>query len=127
MLTKTSSKESHVGRREPGGRIWKSSKNGVGVHGVGLEQLHELVGDTRRAEVHPHQEPVVKEGHVVAKEPIRPLRVAAQRLHDQQVVQLVPLLRAMHLAELGGAPPAEGFVKMEHRHVRKVRNAGDDL
>ena len=64
---------------------------------------------------------------MVAEEAITPQRVASERFHYEQMVQLIPLLGVVHLAQLGHAPPAKGLVQVQHRHVRKVRYARDDL
>mmetsp|Transcript_956 Transcript_956/g.1844 ORF Transcript_956/g.1844 Transcript_956/m.1844 type:complete len:222 (-) Transcript_956:663-1328(-) len=102
-------------RLEP--RAVHSDEGAVCVHGVRLEQLHELVGDARRAEVDRQEAPVVHDGGVVREEAVGPGEVAAERLEDEQVVQLVPLLRVVHLAKLGRAPPAEALIQVEHRRV----------
>mmetsp|Transcript_3482 Transcript_3482/g.13468 ORF Transcript_3482/g.13468 Transcript_3482/m.13468 type:complete len:419 (-) Transcript_3482:371-1627(-) len=102
-----------------------SDEGAVRVDCVGFEELHELIREARREKVDPDQEPVIRHGDVVAEESVGPPRVAAEGLHDQQVVELVVLFGAVHLAQLGRAPPAEGFVEVEHRDVREVRDARD--
>mmetsp|Transcript_38445 Transcript_38445/g.121018 ORF Transcript_38445/g.121018 Transcript_38445/m.121018 type:complete len:264 (-) Transcript_38445:161-952(-) len=67
--------------------------------------------------------PVVQQGRMLCQEAVKPGGVAPQGLHDQQVMQLVVLLRIVHLAELGRPPPAQSLVEMQDRDVRKVRQA----
>ena len=64
---------------------------------------------------------------MVAEKAVGPQRVTPERLHDQEVVQLVPLLGVVHLAQLRAAPPAERLVQVEHRHVCEVGDARNDL
>ena len=70
---------------------------------------------------------VTTDSYVVAEKAVGPQRVTPERLHDQEVVQLVPLLRIVHLAEFWAAPPAEGLVEVQHAYVREVGNPRDDL
>ena len=67
------------------------------------------------------------DSHVVAQEAVGPQRIPPERLHDQEVVQLVPLLRIMDFPELRPAPPAEGLVEVQHAYVREVGNPRDHL
>ena len=70
---------------------------------------------------------VTTDSYVVAEKAVGPEAVATQGFHDQEVVQLVPLLRIVHLAEFWAAPPAEGLVEVQHAYVREVGNPRDDL
>jgi hypothetical protein len=92
-----------------------------------LQQLHELVCDSGRAQVHGVEEPIIRERNVVPEKAVGPQRIPTQGLHDEQVVQLVPLLGVMHLSQLGTSPPPERLVQVQHGHVREVRDAGDDF
>ena len=67
------------------------------------------------------------DSHVVAQEAVGPQRIPPERLHDQEVVQLVPLLRIMDFPQLRPAPPPEGLVEVQHGDVREVGNPRDDL
>ena len=64
---------------------------------------------------------------MVAQEAVGPQRIPPERLHDQEVVQLVPLLRIMDFSELRPAPPAKRLVEVQHGDVREVGNPRDDL
>ena len=65
------------------------------------------------------------DSYVVAEKAVGPQRITPERLHDQQVVQLVPLLRIMDFPKLRPAPPAKGLVEVQHRDVREVGNPRD--
>mmetsp|Transcript_2078 Transcript_2078/g.9126 ORF Transcript_2078/g.9126 Transcript_2078/m.9126 type:complete len:209 (+) Transcript_2078:675-1301(+) len=60
---------------------------------------------------------------MLCQKPIRPHLIATQRLHDEQVMILVPLLGEVHALGLSRpAPPAEAFVEVKHRDVAEVRH-----
>mmetsp|Transcript_38293 Transcript_38293/g.96229 ORF Transcript_38293/g.96229 Transcript_38293/m.96229 type:complete len:209 (+) Transcript_38293:532-1158(+) len=61
------------------------------------------------------------------QEAVPPPAVTAQRLHDEQVMQLVPLLRKVNLSQLGCPPPAQGLVQVKTGHVAEVGHPGDRL
>ena len=67
------------------------------------------------------------DSYVVAEKAVGPQRIPPERLHDQEVVQLVPLLRIMNFPQFWPAPPPEGLVEVQHRDVREVGNPRDDL
>mmetsp|Transcript_10248 Transcript_10248/g.30361 ORF Transcript_10248/g.30361 Transcript_10248/m.30361 type:complete len:279 (+) Transcript_10248:960-1796(+) len=55
------------------------------------------------------------------EEAVGPPRVPTEGFHDEEVVQLIPLLREVELAHLGAAaPPAQRLVQVEHGNVGKV-------
>eukprot|EP00964_Phaeocystis_antarctica_P139859 scaffold104659_cov69-Phaeocystis_antarctica.AAC.6 len=58
----------------------------VGLEGVVLDQLGEVVRRLGRERVHAHDVPVVEERHRLRQRPVERAGVAAQRLHDEQVV-----------------------------------------
>ena len=70
---------------------------------------------------------VTTDSYVVAEKAVGPQRIPPERLHDQEVVQLVPLLRIMDFPQLRPAPPPEGLVEVQHAYVREVGDARDDL
>ena len=70
---------------------------------------------------------VTTDSYVVAQEAVGPEAVATQGFHDQEVVQLVPLLGVVDLAQLRPAPPAKRLVEVQHGDVREVGNPRDDL
>ena len=67
------------------------------------------------------------DSYVVAQEAVGPQRIPPERLHDQEVVQLVPLLRIMDFAQLRPAPPAKRLVEVQHRDIREVGDARNDF
>mmetsp|Transcript_76135 Transcript_76135/g.152961 ORF Transcript_76135/g.152961 Transcript_76135/m.152961 type:complete len:431 (-) Transcript_76135:216-1508(-) len=104
-------------------RIQKFS---VRVHRVRLNELREVVRVARAHQPEPHQHPEVQHGGVLREEPVAPQLVSAQALHDEQVVELVPLLGEVHPLDLcAAAPPAEALVQVEHGDVAEVRHARD--
>jgi hypothetical protein len=72
--------------------------------GARLHELRERVRVGGREGEEADDGPVVEHGRVLRQEAVHPVLVAAQRLHDLQVVQLVPLLRKVDLARAGGPP-----------------------
>mmetsp|Transcript_88624 Transcript_88624/g.228576 ORF Transcript_88624/g.228576 Transcript_88624/m.228576 type:complete len:310 (+) Transcript_88624:39-968(+) len=99
----------------------------VRVHRMGLDEAAEVVRPARVDEEEPDEDPVVGDGAVLRKEPVQPPLVAAQGLHDEEVVQLVVLLGRVHGAELRRAPPAKRLVEVQAGRVRKVWHACDRL
>ena len=88
----------------------------------------EVVGQRGGDEPEAGEHEEVDDGGVARQEAGDPPPVAAQRLHDQQVVVLVPLLRKVDaLCHRAEAPPAERLVRMQHRGVREVRHARHGL
>ena len=66
----------------------------------------------------------VRPSRALTDEAVEPRLIAAEALHDEEVVELIPLLLEVRLLELGrAAPPAEGLVEEDHRVVREVRDA----
>ena len=74
-------------------------KGGIRVDRMSLQEFHKLIGDSGRSKKYKIEEPVVENGDMVPQETIRPKSVAAKRLHDQQMMKLVPFLGIMDLAE----------------------------
>ena len=72
-------------------------RNDGGKRGPCLDELGEHVGEGGGDGEEEDEDPVVEEGGVLRHEAVHPQLVAAQRLHYLQVVQLVPLLRKVHL------------------------------
>ena len=60
----------------------------------------------------------VRPSRALTDEAVEPRLVTAEALHDEEVVELIPLLLEVRLLELGrAAPPAEGLVEEDHRVV----------
>ena len=68
-----------------------------------------------RPPAHHPAHPVVEHSCVLRHKAVDPAQVAAQRLHDLQVVQLVPLLRKMHLLQGVGVGGREGNTQLKQR------------
>mmetsp|Transcript_878 Transcript_878/g.1865 ORF Transcript_878/g.1865 Transcript_878/m.1865 type:complete len:254 (-) Transcript_878:162-923(-) len=61
---------------------------------------------------------------MIATKAVDPGVVASERLHDEEVVELVPLLGEVHLLDRRAhAPPTEGLVQVQHRDVGEVGHA----
>mmetsp|Transcript_103224 Transcript_103224/g.266859 ORF Transcript_103224/g.266859 Transcript_103224/m.266859 type:complete len:258 (-) Transcript_103224:593-1366(-) len=66
--------------------------------GVLLDQVREVVRELGLRHEEEHDEPVVHDRRVLGGKAVEPRAVAAQRLHDEEVVQLVVFLRAVDVA-----------------------------
>jgi hypothetical protein len=65
--------------------------------GADLNQLREAVGESGREDEEDDEHPVVEESSMLRHEAVHPQLVPPERLHDLQVMQLVPLLRKVDL------------------------------
>ena len=61
----------------------------VGVKGVVLDELRQMVGGGLVPGVDDNDVPVIPKGHGLCKGPIDNVRISAQAFHDQQVVEFV--------------------------------------
>ena len=99
----------------------------VGLVRVVLNELHDVVGGPRVQQVQHDARPVVGERRVLREPAVEEVGVAAERLHDKQVVQLIVRLGIVHLHP-GRAPvPAQRLVQVQHRDVGKVGHARNGL
>mmetsp|Transcript_32957 Transcript_32957/g.78087 ORF Transcript_32957/g.78087 Transcript_32957/m.78087 type:complete len:230 (+) Transcript_32957:40-729(+) len=94
----------------------------VRVERVLLDELREVVRRRLRERVHRRDVPVVPKRHGLGERAVHDARVPAQRLHDEQVVQLVVRLRVVgaHAVAHPGVPCAKRFAEVHYGEVREV-------
>eukprot|EP00966_Prymnesium_polylepis_P221035 5112978-Prymnesium_polylepis.1 len=97
----------------------------VRVVGVVLDQLRQVVRRARRERVDGDHVPVVADGHRVRERAVHGARVASERLHDEEVVELVVGLGVVHTHPLRhrAVARAQRLAQVQHREIRKVRHA----
>eukprot|EP00982_Pelagococcus_subviridis_P013771 31278-Pelagococcus_subviridis.AAC.6 len=104
-----------------------SQKHVVGVVRVLLHLLAQVVRHPGRHEIHQTRDAVVPHGHVLREEAVSKLVVAAEGLHDEQVMKLVHRLREVHLEVVRPAPEPQRLVQVKHGEEGEVRHARDRL
>jgi hypothetical protein len=92
-----------------------------------LHGLIQVVGQDGVAQVQEDDHPVVEECDVLGHEAVRPLGVAAQFLHDEQMVELVPRFGKVHLEQVGAPPQSQRLEQVQDGQVAEVGHAGDRL
>ena len=74
-----------------------------------LNELREVVGEGRGEDEEEDDDPEVEDSCMLGQEAVNPEGVPTQRLHDLQVVQLVPFLCKVHLQS--SRPPDVSTIK----------------
>mmetsp|Transcript_20036 Transcript_20036/g.35090 ORF Transcript_20036/g.35090 Transcript_20036/m.35090 type:complete len:265 (-) Transcript_20036:20-814(-) len=90
-----------------------------------LNELRQMVRCLLGEGVDADDIPVVEEGHRLCERPVDEARVAAKRLHDEQMVELVVGLGVVraHALTVAGGPFTERLLQVHHREVGEVRHA----
>mmetsp|Transcript_16500 Transcript_16500/g.55697 ORF Transcript_16500/g.55697 Transcript_16500/m.55697 type:complete len:269 (-) Transcript_16500:21-827(-) len=101
----------------------------VRLVGMVLDELGEVVGGLLGDGVDADHVPIVKERHRLRHRAVHGARVAAKRLHDQKVVQLVVGFGVVgaHSRGLVRLAGAKRLAEVEHREVCEVRDSRDRL
>mmetsp|Transcript_22716 Transcript_22716/g.63397 ORF Transcript_22716/g.63397 Transcript_22716/m.63397 type:complete len:285 (+) Transcript_22716:488-1342(+) len=97
----------------------------VGVEGVILDELRQMIRGVLGPRVDEHDVPVVEEGHGLGQHAIDGAAVAAQRFHDEEMVQLVVGLGVVRAHLVAQIAFAERLAQMQDGEVGEVGHAGD--
>mmetsp|Transcript_74742 Transcript_74742/g.151800 ORF Transcript_74742/g.151800 Transcript_74742/m.151800 type:complete len:374 (+) Transcript_74742:837-1958(+) len=98
----------------------------VGVKGVVLDELRQVVGRGFVPGVDPNDVPIIEKGHGLCQRPVDDVGIPAQAFHDQQVVELVVRLGVVGAHSFGHAVVAfsKGFPEVHDAQVGKIGDPG---